>query len=236
MAEQRKRHVYVTLEGPDDGGDFGRNTPGTRTGGIQEGFDYAHAHGRDMTIFGGRGGMHEGDLSSDNVYTLHETLRVPWSQDFRLDGGNYVMSYTGQTGDAVVIDSQMSCKYKFGLVVSRYTDGADVRIQPKGSGPVDFVTMVTTTFEFPAVVGSDVGILLDATYGNIQWCRILTEEVTIMVGWDRTRCPHSLGVCPAAAMREKSSFSSAAAVAMWENHRLSSEGVYRRVRSRNRGR
>src|SRR3990172_7780665 len=101
MAERRKVHVYVTLEGPDDGGDFGRNTPGTRTGGIQEAFDYAHANGRDMTIFGGRGGMHEGDLNADNVYTLHETVRVPWFQDFRLDGGNYVMAYSGKTGDAL---------------------------------------------------------------------------------------------------------------------------------------
>ena len=34
-------YVVVTPEGPDDGGDFGPNTPGTRTAGIQEALNYA---------------------------------------------------------------------------------------------------------------------------------------------------------------------------------------------------
>ena len=114
-----KPYVSVTLEGPDDGGDFGRNTPGTRTGGIQEALDYAHAHSRDVWIWGGRGGVHDGVGSSHNIYTLEETLRVPWSQDFRLDGGNYLLSYTGESGHAIHFDSQMNCRYKFGLVSSR---------------------------------------------------------------------------------------------------------------------
>ena len=93
MNERRKPYVFVTLEGPDDGGDFGPNTPGTKTSGLQEAIDYAHDNCRDVYIYGGRGGMHDGEGVQLNVYTLDETLKVPWSQDFRLDGGNYVLSY-----------------------------------------------------------------------------------------------------------------------------------------------
>ena len=60
MKTRRKPYVLVTLEGPEDGGDFGPHTPGTKTSGIQEALDYAHAHCRDVFIFGGRGGVHAG--------------------------------------------------------------------------------------------------------------------------------------------------------------------------------
>ena len=72
-----KPYVSVTLEGPDDGGDFGRNTPGTRTGGIQEALDYAHAHSRDVWIWGGRGGVHDGVGSSHNIYILEGDAARP---------------------------------------------------------------------------------------------------------------------------------------------------------------
>jgi hypothetical protein len=51
MQDKRKPYVFVTLEGPDDGGDFGPNTPGTKTSGIQEALNYAHEHCRDVYIF-----------------------------------------------------------------------------------------------------------------------------------------------------------------------------------------
>ena len=47
MSEDLRPFVYVTLEGPDDGGDFEPSTPGTRTSGIQEALDYAIANCRD---------------------------------------------------------------------------------------------------------------------------------------------------------------------------------------------
>src|SRR6476660_5690319 len=86
--ERPKGWVQVTLDGPDDGGDFGPHTKGTKTGGIQEALDYAHETFRDVYIWGGRGGLDKKRLVAENVYRLQETIRVPWSQDFRLDGGN----------------------------------------------------------------------------------------------------------------------------------------------------
>jgi len=175
MSERRKPYVYVTLEGPDDGGDFGPHTLGTRTSGIKEALDYAHENCRDVYIFGGRGGLHAGVSVPDNVYTLDETLRVPWSQDLKLDGGNYVLRYMQETGDAVVIDSQMNCRYKFGLIVCE-SDGAAVRIKPETPGPDDFVVVTASEFDFSAVVAKGTGIVIDASEGSIINSRILAEE------------------------------------------------------------
>ncbi|MGD8749978.1 MAG: hypothetical protein PVG14_01075 [Anaerolineales bacterium] len=177
-SNQRKPFVRVTLQGPDDGGDFGPNTPGTRTSGIQEALNYAHASCRDVYIYGGRGGLNESVIYTDNVYRLEETLHIPWNQDFRLDGGNYVLSYTRKSGDAVIIDSQMSCRYKFGLIVSK-SDGAAVRIKPHTIGPDDFTVIETSVFEFPAIVSYNpegAGIVLDSSQGPILHSRIIAEE------------------------------------------------------------
>jgi hypothetical protein len=175
---RRKPYVIVTLEGPDDGGDFGPGTPRTKTSGIQEAMDYARANNRDMYIFGGHGGLHRGEGVADNVYSLHETLRVPWGQDFRLDGGNYLLQYSPKTGHAIHIDSQMNCRYKFGLIVSQSQD-ATVCFRPETAGPDDFVVITASVFDFSAVLAEDpqgTSILLDATKGPIVNSQFLAEE------------------------------------------------------------
>ena len=175
---RRKPYVFVTLEGPDDGGDFGPHTPRTKTSGIQEALDYAHKNCRDVYIFGGRGGMHEGEGVAHNIYTLDETLRVPWSQDFRLDGGNYILAYRKSTGNAIHIDSQMNCRYKFGLVTSQSKDAA-VSIRPETPGPDDFVVITASVLEFSAVCSGHpdgTGILIDSSKGPIVNSKIFAEE------------------------------------------------------------
>ena len=43
-------------------------------------------------ICGAMGGMHDGKgIMPGNVYNLQETLHIPWSQDFEIRGGTYVM-------------------------------------------------------------------------------------------------------------------------------------------------
>ena len=195
MDSRRKPYVFVTLEGPDDGGDFGPNTPRTKTGGIQEALNYAHENYRDVYIWGGRGGFHAGSPTHANVYTLDETVEVPWNQDFRLDGGNYHLTYTKTTGDAIVIDSQMNCRYKFGLISSR-SDGAVVRIKPRSSGPDDLAVVTASTFDFCALVGSargigahrvdraskygGTGLVLDSSNGPIIHSKILADETNTL--------------------------------------------------------
>ncbi|HID21267.1 MAG TPA: hypothetical protein EYP14_02570 [Planctomycetaceae bacterium] len=173
-----KPYVFVTLNGPDDGGDFGPHTPGTKTSGLQEALDYAHRHCRDVYIFGGRGGLHQGQSNNCNVYWLDETLRVPWSQDFRLDGGNYLLVYRKPTGYAVTIDSQMNCRYKFGLIVSQSRDAA-VCICPRTAGPDDFVLITASIFDFSAVVSGHpegTAILIDSRHGPIINSQFFFEE------------------------------------------------------------
>jgi hypothetical protein len=119
--------------------------------------------------------MHAGLGYSGNIYLLHETLRVPWSQDMKVDGGNYLLQYLPTTGDAVVIDSQMNCRYKFGLIVTE-ADGAAVRIQPHTPGPDDMVVVVGCVFDFSALVARQDGLVLDAGQGSIVQNKIFAEE------------------------------------------------------------
>lgn len=187
-------YVTVTPHGPEDGGQFGPETPGTKTSGLQEAFNQAKATGRDMYIVGG---SWTAGKTEPIVYFLHETLHVPWMQDFRLDSGNAVIQYVNKHGDAVVFDSQMSCHYRWGLLASN-ADGAVVRLRPGTAGPDRFRVITTTEFTFNAIVGGGgawpggaahqtkldprhawlgTGLALDGSHGSINDNKILVMEV-----------------------------------------------------------
>ena len=188
-AEVKQYHdfncVVVTPNGPEDGGDFGPKTPGSKTSGLQEAFNLAHQETKDLFIAGG--GLH--DVTRKTVaYHLSETLRVPWMHNFRLYGGEYFLIYTPEKGDAVVIDSQMNCRLKFGLVVSARSGGAVVRIAPTSKGPDGFSCIVANTLEFNGMVGAgdvwgkssdqkSTGLILDAAQGGISGNRIFINEI-----------------------------------------------------------
>lgn len=144
-----RNQIVVSPHGPDDGGDFGPRTPGTKTSGIQEALDAAKAQAKDVYL---AGGSWTADRTEPVVYHLQETLHVPWMQNFRLDSGHCVLNYVGQHGDAVVFDSQMSCSYRLGLIVSM-SDGAVVRLRPTTAGPDRFRVITSTEFVFNAIVG-----------------------------------------------------------------------------------
>jgi len=178
-------YIVVTPNGPEDGGDFGPKTPGTKTSGLQEALNRAHEEVKDVYIVGG-GSNHQ--LRKGVSYRLDETLRIPWMQNWRLDGGEYAVFYTGEQGDAVVIDSQMNCRLKFGLIAMQKSDGAVVRIAPTTKGPDNFVCCVASTFEFNGLVGAgdvwgkssnqkSTGLLLDTSHAGISGNRIFILEV-----------------------------------------------------------
>lgn len=141
--------IIVSPNGPEDGGDFGPKTPGTKTSGLQEALDAAKAQVKDVYI---AGGSWTAGKNSPVIYNLSTTLHIPWMQDFRLDSGHCVINYTPKTGDAVVFDSQMSCAYRLGLIVSN-SDGAVVRLKPTTAGPDRFKVITSTEFVFNALVG-----------------------------------------------------------------------------------
>lgn len=190
---EARRQIVVSPNGPEDGGDFGPKTPGTRTSGLQEALLAAKSSARDVYLAGGS--WTEGK-TEPVVYHLHETLRVPWMQNFRLDSGHCVLNYTRTSGDAVVFDSQMSCAYRFGIIVS-LSDGAVVRLQPVTAGPDRFKVITSTEFVFNALVGGGgawpgghphasqldpqrewkgVGLWLDGAPGSIEANQITVLE------------------------------------------------------------
>ena len=183
-ARRGQGFIVVTPAGPQDGGDYGPGTPGTKTSGIQEALNAAKEQRRDVYI---AGGPMPKPFANGAVYFIQETLRVPWFQDFRLDGGEYVIQYTPSTGDAVVFDSLMSCRVKLGLVVAQ-TDGAVIHFKPETKGPDNFAVITASVFEFNAAVGGGkvfpeegnrgvgTGLWLDGTAGPILNNRISLVE------------------------------------------------------------
>jgi hypothetical protein len=144
-----RNQLVVSPQGPNDGGDFGPHTPGTKTSGLQEAFDAAKARAMDVYL---AGGSWTADKTQPVVYNLNTTLHVPWMQNFRLDSGHCVLNYTQKTGDAIVFDSQMSCSYRLGLVVS-LSDGAVVRLKPTTAGPDRFKVITSIELVVNALVG-----------------------------------------------------------------------------------
>src|SRR4030067_2671112 len=92
----RLHYLVVTPDGPEDGGDFGPKTPGTKNAGIQEALHHAKVQRKDVYLVGG--GFPEA-FKGGVAYRLDETLHVPWMQQFRLDGGEYQIHYTPREGD-----------------------------------------------------------------------------------------------------------------------------------------
>lgn len=180
-------YVVVSPNGPEDGGDFGPKTPGTKTSGIQEALDYAKEHTRDVYIVGG--GIKEA-FKGGIGYRLDETLTIPWNQNWRLDGGEYWLSYAGETGDAVVIDSQMNCDIKLGLVVASRSPDCAIHMYPTTKGPDKLCCIVASTFRLNGAVGAGdvwgkpgcvqkgIGLKLDSSGGGgINGNKILMKEI-----------------------------------------------------------
>jgi hypothetical protein len=120
---------YVVLSF-DDTGDFGPQTPGTQTAGWQEAIDYCVEHARDLYVKGGWGGR-------TAIYHVSDTIRVPATQDFRIDGGVYVLNWVGpESKDLLVVDSGMDCHFTFGILVYGGL-GAALRVKPENPVPID---------------------------------------------------------------------------------------------------
>ena len=138
--ENVRPHPNLILA-PDNSGDFGPQTPGTKTCGWQEALDACVAQGRDLYVKGGFGGRKA-------IYNIQDTIVIPPTQDFRIDGGVYVLNWVGPADDPgkdlMRIDSTMNGEYHFGVFVYGGA-GAALRIRPEKPVPVDnFSTVIET--------------------------------------------------------------------------------------------
>ncbi len=158
----------------DTTGRFGPQTPGTKTAGWQEAIDYCVAQGHDLYVKGGWGGRKA-------IYNIADTIHIPATQDFRIDGGVYVLNWTGAADDPakdlMVIDSTMNGEYHFGIFVYGGA-GAAMRIKPEKPVPIDgFAVVVETEIKSqgmadpapftPGERKAGTGLVLDATLAPI---------------------------------------------------------------------
>jgi len=166
----------------DGSGDFGPHTPGTRTAGWQEALDHCVAHARDLYVQGGYGGRQA-------IYHIDTTIAVPPAQDFRIDGGVYVINWRGPDGsaDAFVIDSAMNCDYQLGIIVYGGT-GAGLRIRPERPVPIDgFAVVVETQIRSQGIAdphpftpgerSGGTGLVFDASQANISYSTFYLASV-----------------------------------------------------------
>jgi len=120
----------------DGTGDFGPETANTRTAGWQEAINSCVERKRDLYVKGGWGG-------ETAIYNVSDTIHIPATQDFRIDGGAYVVNWTGpQDRDLLVVDSGMDCHFTLGILVYGGL-GAALRIRPANPVPIDKFAVFT---------------------------------------------------------------------------------------------
>lgn len=174
-------YVVVSPGGPDDGGDFGPNTPDTQTSGIQEAFDYAKANVKEVYIIGGS----VDETGSPVVYDIDMTLTIPWGQDWHCDGGNYVLNFTQSSGDCLVIDSQMNCQFRFGVIsATNLESGSVVAIRPTTIGPDNFIVIISSIINITGIIGGGnassgkgIGLYVDSSIGPVISSHISVGEI-----------------------------------------------------------
>jgi len=173
-AVEQRPGIPSVLLAWDGTGDFGPETPGTKTAGWQEALDYCVAHAQDLYVKGGWGGRKA-------IYHVQDTIRVPATQDFRIDGGVYVINWIGPPDDPakdlMVIDSTMNGEYHFGIFVYGGA-GAGLRIRPENPVPIDgFAVFVETEIKSQGIADPNpfkpgerkagTGLFLDGTKAAI---------------------------------------------------------------------
>ena len=179
----------------DDTGDFGPATLGTKTAGWQEALDYCVANARDLYVKGGFGGRKA-------IYHIDDTIRFPAAQDFRVDGGVYVINFKGPDSavDAVCIDSAMNCEYHLGLIVYG-GKGAGLRIKPEKPVPIDgFPVVIETQINSQGIADpapftagprdAGTGLVIDASVAGVNYTKmyfasILNFKQCISIGGER---------------------------------------------------
>lgn len=114
-------------------------------------------------------------------YALTKSWDIPPTQDFELDAGTCGFGYTPVTGAAILIDSFMNCRFKFGMVIaSNGTNEAVVNMKPRTVGPDSLTIGIVSDFIFDGIVNAsktNTALMLDASFGSINSNRISINEI-----------------------------------------------------------
>lgn len=114
----------------------------------------------------------------DGLYFLTSTLNFPVLQDFEFDAGFAGFQYVPTTGDGIVFDSCMNCRFNFGEVHSGSgTSGATIKLNPTSDMFGD-TAILTSIFRFGAASNtSGDAIVLKPGDGRIIHNQIFCEEL-----------------------------------------------------------
>lgn len=199
-APPRRASVLLAYDGS---GDFGPQTPATRTDGWQEALDFCVREARDLYVQGGFGGRKA-------VYQIRDTIRFPAAQDFRVDGGVYVLNWEGPPEkDLLVLDSAMNCEYHLGILVYGGT-GAAMRFLAEKPVPIDgFPVWIETQVYSQGMADprpfqrgerlAGTGVVFDGSHAAITCCDFFFSsvlnfrtciEMTGDVSFNAIRVPH----------------------------------------------
>jgi len=114
-----KKIITITPNGPDDGGDFGPNTPGTTSGGVNEALAYAQANGIDIiltpdrVIFVGQNGQQNLEINLNKqtspLFANDPFIRVGIFGDLFINGATNNNIYLGHdsTGGGLFISKKV---------------------------------------------------------------------------------------------------------------------------------
>lgn len=126
-ASKKRKNFPLVVVAHDGTGDFGPDTPGTRTAGIQEAIQHCAEQQRDLYIRGGPGA----------VYRVSETIQVLAVNDFAIDGSDYTIEWTGPSDqDLLHVNSGLDAHYTFDTLVYGGSAAA-VRLLPDELSNVD---------------------------------------------------------------------------------------------------
>ena len=192
-------YVVISLKGPTDGGDFGPQTPGTKTSGFQEAIDFAVANQKDIFVIGGgiaemtplEGGYIR--IRGPVWYILNATLYIPAAENFRIVGGSFSLG-SRCDGDVMVIDSQKNFEFACDLVGNGeiLPGKVIIRIKPQTPRPDGVIGFTHSTINVVGTIGggtvmggmdgkrkdgTGIGLQLDASAGPIAFNTFHITEI-----------------------------------------------------------
>ena len=111
-------------------------------------------------------------------YHLSETLTIPDAEDCVIQAEGTRFQYSGEKGDAIVLQGMSRCRYRFGTVFSS-SEGAALRVQPTENMPA-----LMSIVSFTGLIGNNqkgIGLCVDSSVENVCTMRF---EGTDIRGFD----------------------------------------------------
>lgn len=179
-------------------GDFGPQTPGTKTSGWQEALDYC--------VPAGQLPQHELYVEGGGVYEISDTIHIPSINQFTLSGGSYTLNWIGPSNkDLLFVNAAMD----FHCTLSHLVyggNGAALRFKPTtgpsgGYAVIGDAEITVSSISRPQSTPGGTGVVFDSSVAemgnicfNIGAISGFAKGIDTVSGqrfyMNRLRCPH----------------------------------------------